>query len=407
LGYDKKHAPKILNEMKHISILVLLSFSAFVTGNAQDLKTEAFSVAVNKTSHLEKLPLVADTPIKNVIFVIGDGTGLAQLYSGQLHLAGVEGLLYVQTMPVTGYSRTASASSLITDSAAGATAYSCGIKTDNGVIAQTPDGRACRTILEMAEDLGKSTGIIASSTITHATPASYASHVESRAMQAQIAEQYLGKGMEIILGGGLGYFIPKDQEGSSREDDLNLISKFENAGYQFVSNAVDLAASDSEFILGLFSDGGMPSESRSPSLAEMTTKALEVLSTDENGFFLAVEGSQIDWAGHGNDIEYMMREIRDFDAAIKEILEFAVADGETLVIVTADHETGGLTMQQSENFEEMTVAWTTGYHTGIPVPVMAYGPYATEFTGWLENTEIGIKVAELAGLGKLPFIIED
>lgn len=388
--------------------LVVLVFISFTTLNCFAQKENTFQVNKEQQVDRQRLPLVADGPIKNVIFIIGDGTGLVQLTSGQYHLVGEDGLLHVQTMPVTGIVKTHAASNLITDSAAGATAYSCGIKTDNGKIAQLPDERNCRTILELAERKGLSTGLVSTSGVTHATPASYASHVPSRRMEAMIAAQYLSSGTDVILGGGLEYFIPSNEKGSSREDNRDLISEFEGLGYTFVENKEELHAVNSEKILGLFSDSGMPSENRTPTLAEMTSKAIDALSKNEEGFFLMVEGSQIDWGGHGNDTPYVLREVADFDAAIAKALEFAQNDGETLVIVTADHETGGMTLNgYNRDSHEVDISWTTTSHTGVPIPLMAYGPHAVEFTGWLDNTEVGQKTARLLGLGELPIIIEE
>lgn len=388
----------------HKIFIFTLAATLYAIGCDAQLKTEQIVVNTESIKQPERLPLVADGPIKNVIFVIGDGTGLAQLYTGQLGLAGKEGLLHVQTMPVTGFSKSYSKDNLITDSAAGATAYSCGLKTNNGMIGYLPDGTSCKTILELAEEKGMSTGVVATSTITHATPASYASHVDSRKKEDEIAAQFLDSGMEIILGGGREFFAPQSDGISKRKDNRNLIAEFEGKGYDFVDNVNDLNTSEADQILGLFYESGMDSEDRSPSLKEMTSKAIDVLSKNDDGFFLMVEGSQIDWAGHANDVQYELREVADFDAAVKTILDFAVKDGETLVVLTADHETGGLTIQESGDFSELTVAWTTGHHTGIPVPVMAYGPHAIEFTGWWENIEIGQKVAEISGIGTLPII---
>ncbi|MFV1884844.1 MAG: alkaline phosphatase [Balneola sp.] len=391
-----------------IRTVLIASLLFLFTNNCIAQESNVVEVAPKPTVVNEKLPIVADGPIKNVIFIIGDGTGLVQLTSGQYALVGAEGLLHLQTMPVTGIVKTYSANGLITDSAAGATAYSCGVKTDNGKIAQLPDERHCKTVLELAEEKGLSTGIVATSTITHASPASYAAHVRSRGMQAEIAVDYLDSGLEVILGGGKEFFIPSSQDGSRREDDRNVIEDFENSGYEFVESVTDLKSSDSDKILGLFSLAGIPSEERTPTLAEMSSKAIEVLSQNEKGFFLMIEGSQIDWGGHENDVPYVLREVEDFDAAVKAALDFAKEDGETLVVLTADHETGGMTINSHyDRKDEVEIAWTTTGHTGVPVPLMAYGPHAIEFTGWLENTEVGQKVARLLGVGTLPQIIEE
>lgn len=374
----------------------------------EQLEEEQVSVHTGDPIVPEKLPLIEDGPVKNVIFIIGDGTGLVQLTNGQYNMVGPAGRLHIQTLPVTGIVKTYSADNLITDSASGATAYSCGVKTNNGMIGQLPDGRKCKTILEMAEEKGLSSGIVATSTVTHATPASYASHIASRQRQAEIAEQYLDAGMEVILGGGYEYFIPSNVEGSSRNDNRDLTAEFKDMGYTYVRSADELMSMNTDRLLGLFSESGMPSESRAPSLAQMSEKAIEILSENEKGFFLMIEGSQIDWAGHANDAQYALREVKDFDAAVKTALDFAKQDGETLVVITADHETGGMTLQDSNaDNSEITIAWTSGGHTGVPVPLMAYGPHAIEFTGWWENTEVGQKVAELTGWGVLPNISEE
>ncbi|GAB5408819.1 MAG: hypothetical protein BalsKO_11840 [Balneolaceae bacterium] len=384
------------------SSILLLS-----TLNCKAQNADTIKVAPTPQSISERLPLVEDRPIKNVIFIIGDGTGLVQLTSGQYNLVGAEGLLHIQTMPVTGIVKTYSANSLITDSASGATAYSCGMKTDNGMIAQLPDGRNCKTILEMAEEKGLSTGLVSTSGVTHATPASYAAHVPSRGMQSEIAEHYLESGVEVILGGGTEYFTPSSESDSKREDNRNLINEFVEVGYEYVDTKSGLDASGDGKLLGLFSPSGMPSEDRIPTLAEMSDKAINTLSQNDAGFFLMIEGSQIDWGGHGNDTPYVLREVKDFDAAVEVALNFAKENGETLVVVTADHETGGMAINAPYgDLTRAEIAWTTGGHTGVPVPLMAYGPHAIEFTGWWENTEVGIKVAELLNVGSFPEIIE-
>ncbi|XWN38370.1 MAG: alkaline phosphatase [Balneola sp.] len=370
-------------------------------------KSQEVEVVKTSSSNTERLPLIDDTKIRNVILLIGDGTGIAQISSGQLNLVGADGYLNLQRMPVTGIVKTQSSSSLITDSAAGATAYSCGMKTDNGMIAYLPDGTHCKTLLEIAKEKGMSTGLVATSTITHATPASFAAHVRSRGNQVGIAEQYLDSGNDVFLGGGREFFIPQGEEGSSRKDDRNLIEEFKSRGYDYASTKEEMENSTSDKILGLFANSGIESENRTPTLEEMTNTALSKLEPNENGFFLMVEGSQIDWGGHGNNAEYVIREMKDFDDAVKAALDYAEKDGETLVVLTADHETGGMTMMTaSDDPHKLRVEWVTDYHTGVPVALMAYGPNAIEFTGWNDNTDIGIKLAELMNFGEFPLNLE-
>jgi len=369
-------------------------------------KTEKMDVAPEaQTLTPEKLPLVESEEVKNIIFLIGDGTGLAQIASGQLALAGPDGWLAMQTMPVTGIVKVHSSDNLITDSAAGATAFACGEKTDNGVIAQLPDGRNCKTLMEFAMEAGMSTALVATSSITHATPASFASHVPSRGQETIIAEQLAESGVDVMLGGGLEFFAKKGQSESVREDNRDLVRELIDAGYAVTTTKEELAAASSNKLVGLYASDGLTRAETEPTLPEMTEKALEIISEDEDGFFMMIEGSQIDWAGHANNVEYALREIEDFDQTIKMILEFAKEDGETLVVVTADHETGGMTLQKSKSGNtQMKILWTSGSHTGIPVPLMAYGPRAMELTGWWDNTDIGKKIAEMLNFEPFPSI---
>lgn len=387
---------------KVFALLLIVSISA-ACQKEEPKKTEVISVKRSQTEVPEILPLVNGSKIKNVILLIGDGTGLAQITTGQLALVGKEGRLHIQTLPVAGFVKTYSSDNLITDSAAGATAYSCGLKTYNGAIGVNSEGIPCKTILELAEEKGLSTGLVATSGITHATPASFASHVEKRSMQEEIAAQYLNAGTEVYLGGGMKWFSPDE-----RSDSLDLLSQFEDAGYQVLKNEEELAAADSDRLLGLFAKDGLERVDGEPSTSAMTKKALDVLNKNDNGFFLMVEGSQIDWGGHANNAQYVIREVEDFDNAIKTALDFAQKDGETLVVITADHETGGMTLQkQIADGDSLEIYWTTDYHTGTPIPLMAYGPRATEFMGWRQNTTVGQKLAELLGVGDLPLLITE
>lgn len=372
------------------------------------LNTEQLVIASETTVKGQRLSLIADQPIKNVIFMIGDGTGIAQLYSGQLQEVGPNGYLNAQRLPITGIVKTHAEDDLITDSASGATAYSCGIKTKNGVIAQDSDGNECVTLLELSQKAGMKTGLIATSGVTHATPASFATHIDSRNKYSEIAEQLVESEVDVILGGGLEYFLPLDSAGSSRADQLNLISNFEERGYSIVLNRQAMIEEDSDRIVGFFSPGGLPSKNRIPSLSEMTSKAVENLSSKENGFFLMIEGSQIDWGGHANNTPYVLREVKDFDDAIGVVLSFAEQNPGTLVIVTSDHETGGMTINgvNQEN-TVVDIAWTSTGHTGTPIPLMAYGPHAVEFSGWWDNTDIGKKVADLLGFENFPLILSE
>ncbi|ELK48074.1 alkaline phosphatase [Halobacillus sp. BAB-2008] len=233
----------------------------------------------------------------------------------------------------------------ITDSAAAGTAMSSGVKTYHGAIGVDLEHKETKTVLEEAKELGKSTGLVATAQINHATPAAYAAHNVSRENYNEIADDYYDEKIngehkvDVLLGGGTDFFAREDR---------NLTEEFKKDGYDYVTTADELAAADGEQLLGLFAPVGLdyaidrPKEQ--PSLAEMTTKALDTLGKNDEGFFLMVEGSQVDWAGHDNDIVAAMSEVEDFEQAHKKAIEFAQKDGETLVITTADHSTGGMTV---------------------------------------------------------------
>ncbi|MEW8975903.1 MAG: alkaline phosphatase, partial [Exiguobacterium sp.] len=230
----------------------------------------------------------------------------------------------------------------ITDSASAATAMSSGVKTYNAAIAVDNDKSEVKTVLEAAKERGKSTGLVATSEITHATPASFGAHDESRKNMNAIADDYFkervnGKHkIDVMLGGGKSNFV---------RPDVDLTKAFKKDGYSYVTDLNQLQADKNKQVLGLFADGGLPKridrENSVPSLAQMTNAAIKRLDSNKKGFFLMVEGSQIDWAGHDNDIVGAMSEMEDFERAFKAAIAFAKKDKHTLVVATADHSTGG------------------------------------------------------------------
>lgn len=387
--------PMLSKNTISISVFSLLIALTFFWCNSSDRPRSSTAA--------EDYPLLPDAPVRNIIMFIGDGMGLSQITAYRIHNVGGEGKLNIERMPVTGLLHTQSIDDLITDSAAGATAMACGFKTRNGMIATLPDNTKVLSILEAARDKGMSTGLVATSSITHATPACFASHVESRGNQTEIARQLIEANVDILLGGGGGYFIPQSAPESKRSDDLNLVAQAQEKGYQFVETAEELLKTSQNRVLGLFRSGALKRESPEPTLAEMTAKSIELLSQNNEGFFLMVEGSQIDWGAHDNDLDYMLWEMASFDEAVKVGLDFALEDKHTLVVVTADHETGGLTINGgSFDGSDLEVGWTTGHHTGVPVPVFAFGPHSLRFTGVKENSEIPKIFADLLGIKPFP-----
>ena len=376
-----------------IALLALFNCLAFAQEENVDLSF--YSPPEQKT----KLPLIPDQKIKNVIFLIGDGMGFAQISAARIRIVGADGLLHLERMPIAGMITTHSINALITDSGAAGTALATGHKTNNQMISMTPDGKILETILEAAQQKGMATGLVATSQITHATPAAFGSHVIARSNHYSIASQFLEHKINVLLGGGKSYFLPKTIPGGKRSDNRNLFEEARSKGYAVVENRNDLLNSNSSYLLGLFANEGLTTKSPEPSLLEMTQKALSILKKDKNGFFLMVEGSQIDWESHDNNQEESIRQMLLFDEAIKEVLDFAEQDRQTLVILTADHETGGMTINGgSLNGTNVRLGWTTKGHTGVVVPLFAFGPNAQHFTGLLDNTDIPKLISKFAEL---------
>ncbi|NMM50103.1 alkaline phosphatase [Marinigracilibium pacificum] len=327
--------------------------------------------------------------VKNIILLIGDGTGPAQVYSGK---TANKGNIFLDNFPVIGKSKTNSSDDYVTDSAAGATALSVGEKTYNGAIGVGPNGNPLKTILEMSEEKGLSTGLVATSTITHATPASFIAHQPQRKMHEEIAADFLKTDIDLFLGGGLKFF-------TDRKDGRDLTQELKSKGYSVLTDVNQLKGYSGYKLAGLFAEDEMPKyPERKEFLPEATKKAIDILSKNDKGFFLMVEGSQIDWGGHNNDLAYVINEFGDFDRAVGVALEFAANNKETLVIVTADHETGGLSLISGDiNKGRVEASFATGHHTAVPVQVYAYGPYQSLFQGTYENTAIFSKMKEAFG----------
>lgn len=361
----------------------------------------------------EPYPTLKGEKVRSIIFCIGDGMGLGQVALARMKAAGPDGKLYMERMPVAGFVRTHSADALVTDSAAASTALASGVKTNNGMVGMTPDGTQYQTILESAKAGQMTTGLVVTSAITHATPAAFASHVKTRKMQDKIAKQLIANKVNVLFGGGQEYFLPRSSGKSKRNDEKNLIEQAEQAGYLYIRSAEELKTSRHTHILGLFQVGPLTTVAPEPTLAELTTKAIDILNRQEKGhgnrgFFLMIEGSQIDWACHDNDAAQTVRQMLLFDQAVKAAIDFALEDKFTLVVVTADHETGGLTIKGGNlKGDKLDVSWATGGHSAAPVPVYAFGPRAEIFAGTYDNTDIPKKFAELLGIKPFPKVVSD
>ena len=396
---------------------------------------------------LSLLPLAAQAQLPGkVILFIGDGVGVS--YWTLARFASED--LAINEFRILGLVDTRASNTRITDSAAAATAYASGVRTYNGAIGVDPDTTSVPTVLEQARDHGWATGLVATSSVTHATPASFAAHVPLRAMQFEIARQMVESGVDVLLGGGLRWF-----SAGTRPDGVDLVGRLSRTHTAAMDanqlRSVDLGSTNRLF--GLFAEDGMPdAHLRTPGLPDMTRAAIEVLDHDEDGFFLMVEGSQPDWRGHDNDpVQAITAEMLDFDRAIAVGLDYQRRHPETLIVVVADHETGGLAVELANDRTDMIetaaeldeagarlagvaellpepnrtelrhmadslratavqirrsarttggtvslrAAYTTRDHTAQMIPLFASGPSAERFGGIIDNWRVGELLLEL------------
>src|SRR5690606_18875568 len=326
---------------------------------------------------------------RNIILMIGDGMGLTQIYAG---MTANHGWLHLEKCRHIGLSKTNSARQYITDSAAGATALATGQKTNNGAVGVDSLGKAVPTILEIAERNGLSTGLVATTYITDATPASFIAHQPEREMGEEIAADFLKTDIDLFIGAGVEHF-------NEREDGRNLVAELRKSNYQVLFDIDSLARIQRGKIAGFVSDDRWAA--RGDQLLKSTKTAINILNQNRNGFFLMVEGSQIDDGGHSNNTNRVIEEMLDFDKVIGEVLSFAERDGNTLVIITADHETGGLTIiDGSLKTGRVEGRYSTGGHTSVMVPVFAFGPGSEKFMGIYHNNAIFFKMMDAYQFGE-------
>ena len=324
---------------------------------------------------------------KNIIFLIGDGMGVSQVFAG---LTANKGNLFLENCKYIGFSKTQSANNYVTDSAAGGTALSTGVRTYNGAIGVNSDTIPVKTILEEAEEKGLATGLVSTSTITHATPASFIAHQANRGMYEEIAADFLKTDIDVFIGGGKAHF-------TQRKDGRNLVEELKQKGYQVEYEMNEIAKITKGKLAGLVEDGDAGRIDHRKNMLPMATEtAINILNNKKKGFFLMVEGSQIDWGGHAGSTVYIVEDMLDFDQVVGKALEFAATDGETLVVITADHETGGMAITGGSFETGMVKAgYPTGGHTATMVPVFSYGPGAEEFIGIMDNTAVHDKMKNL------------
>ena len=353
---------------------------------------------------------------KNVIVLIGDGMGINQITAYKIAKGGPNYSSAFDQFPFTGLVKVHSFDNLITDSAASATAFSSGIKTKNRYLGVDSNGNDVELITEILLRKGFITGLVATSEITHATPAGFAIHNISRYNTDEIAKSMYESKNHILMGGGKDFFIP-ESEGGQREDETNLVDLIKNGDTYLDSKKalVSFNGGASKRIFGLFAKEGLIRSGDEPSLMDMFQFTLDqskrmVDQKGCSGFFIMAEGSQIDWAGHENDFDYQYEEMDEFHDVVSHALEFVKSRDDTLLIVLSDHETGGLLIEMDElrrkSSSSMLVSWNTaleeGTHTGTMIPAFSYGPGAINFTGVIDNTDVFFSLKEAIGTSEIP-----
>ena len=429
---------KVFSFLKKNILVIAISFSlgGFVGYKVLESLGIAFLInsipipegsIADKDAFLETLPagkplvqkelLLVQEKAKNIILLISDGMSLSQVSSYRLLKGGPNERIAVDRFPISGIVLTHSQDAIVTDSASSATAFSTGKKTNNGALGLDPDNQVLENFTETIDKHGYVSSLISTSEITHATPAAYASHVDLRWKTDEISLQMMDSDVMTILGGGRHFFMTEEM-GGKRSDEVNLLEEI-NSTHTILTKKADMDSFDHTNqgkVVGLFADEALrdietpENHSLEPTTSEMLNFALK--RSDQfnqngcKGFFVMVEGSQVDWAGHANNLDYLKREMADFDDAVKTALDFAKNNQDTLVIVTADHETGGLLIEPATptNYTspEVKFSFNTGIgygsHTGVPVPVYAYGPGSENFTGTLDNTDVYYAMVEALDL---------
>ena len=357
-------------------------------------------------------------PAERVIFFIGDGMGpqivsIAKIYS-EMSLEANLSMVQLANTGVTGYMTTHSQDRLVTDSAASGTAMATGVKTTNGGVGTAPGGRKLVNLFEEAVAVGKSVGVVTTTSVTDATPGSYLSHVPSRGMELEIARQIANSDASVVMGGGWLYFLPPERGKRAAGEDMTVEAR--RNGFEVVYDKQSLEDFEGARLLGLFAPDDLPFESARPrdevpSLSMMMETAVEVLSSDPDGFLLVVEGGRIDHAEHDNMISEAIGDFLAFDAAIGLAMEYQAEDPLLTIVISADHDCGGPAITAGDygyppysELESLVredcaiVKWVSGGHTGTMVPVFARGPGAERFSGILDNTDMHDIMVWLLGL---------
>lgn len=375
----------------NIKRTIIASIAAAITTTAAaQFNSPAQTYVFDKPYKVEKIAPPKGKKVKNVILMIGDGMSLAHMYTAW---TANRGQLWLENAQYTGLSKTWCTNRLVCDSGSGGTALATGQKTCYHAVGTDPQGNPLTTLCDLAKAKGKSAGIAVTCRLWDATPCDFSCHNLDRDKEQELIGDYPTSGLDYAFGGGAKYF-------TNRADGRDIFKELEANGYHVSRTWDDLAAwkSGKVFAVPYDVDTPLPDE-RGDLLARASLKGIELLNQNRNGFLMMVEGSQLDDYGHFNQLDLLMKETLDFDQTIGKMMKWAAQDGETLVVVTADHETGGLTLVDGNKDEgKVTCCFSTKSHSGVMVPVYAFGPGSEQFSGIMENTDIFKKIKALMKL---------
>lgn len=342
---------------------------------------------------VEKLQAPKGKKVKNVILMIGDGMSLMHVYTAW---AANRGKLWLENAQATGLSKTWAVKKLVTDSGSGGTSLATGVKTVYHAVGVDPEGKPLTSLVDVAKELGKDAGMAVTCRLWDATPCDFCCHNIDRDKEEELVGDYPTSGVDFVFGGGA-------QKFTNRKDGRDIFKELQKKGYHVSRTLDDFFAYDKNsriFAVPYDKDTPLPDE-RGDLLARASMKGISLMNQNKNGFFMMIEGSQLDDYGHFNQLDLLMKETLDFDQTVGEVMKWAAKDGETLVVVTADHETGGLTLVNGNKDEgRVECCFSTKDHTGAMVPVYAFGPGAENFTGIFENTDVFKKIKKLMTEGE-------
>ena len=342
---------------------------------------------------VEKLQAPKGKKVKNVILMIGDGMSLMHVYTAW---AANRGKLWLENAQATGLSKTWAVKKLVTDSGSGGTSLATGVKTVYHAVGVDPEGKPLTSLVDVAKELGKDAGMAVTCRLWDATPCDFCCHNIDRDKEEELVGDYPTSGVDFVFGGGA-------QKFTNRKDGRDIFKELQKKGYHVSRTLDDFFAYDKNsriFAVPYDKDTPLPDE-RGDLLARASMKGISLMNQNKNGFFMMIEGSQLDDYGHFNQLDLLMKETLDFDQTVGEVMKWAAKDGETLVVITADHETGGLTLVNGNKDEgRVECCFSTKDHSGAMVPVYAFGPGAENFTGIFENTDVFKKIKKLMTEGE-------